>query len=281
MESMERLKQEMSIRGLSRQTQETYIFHAEKYLESGLSPKDYIQNLSLTKDPRTVNLSVAAIKFYHLSVLGQHIELAYMKRPKRLPEVLTQDEILGIIRLTSNPKHRLMLQLLYGCGLRLSEIRELKKEDVRPTDGLLYVRQGKGMKDRIVSLPESIAQSMKPFLTEDGYPYVFRSERGGRMHKRTIQMVVKQAASRAGITRRVHTHTLRHSYATHLLENGTDIRMIQKLLGHSNVKTTEVYTHVSTAAIRRVVSPLDRLCIPAQPDFAKQASPEPFSPNTA
>ncbi|MBI4173395.1 MAG: tyrosine-type recombinase/integrase, partial [Candidatus Aenigmarchaeota archaeon] len=211
MAGMERLKQEMAVRGLSRQTAATYLFHAKKYAGSGLAPRDYLEKISATKDPRTVNLAVAAIKFYHLAVLGQRIELPYQKRPQRLPEVLAQEEVARMLCATTNPKHRLILQLLYGCGLRLSEVRDLQKADARPGEGLLFVRQGKGMKDRIVSIPGSIGHSLHPFLIDDGYPYVLRSERGGQLHRRTIQLVVKQAARKAGIKKHVHTHTLRHS----------------------------------------------------------------------
>ena len=266
MEDMEKLKQEMALRGLSKETISAYMFHAEKYLKSGLGPKDYLEKLSMAKDPRTVNLAVAALKFYHRTVLGQEIALSYLKRPKRLPEVLTQEGVSRMLSATKNSRHRLLLQLLYGCGLRLSEIGDLKKEDVRPAEGLLFVRQGKGRKDRIVTLPSSIMQQITLFLIEDGFPYVFRSARGGgRLHRRTIQKIVMLAAEKAGIKKPVHPHTLRHSYATHLLENGTDLRVIQRLLGHSSVKTTELYTHVSSAAIKKVISPLDRM-MPTSPE---------------
>ncbi len=258
-DALARLDEEIRLRGFSAKTVKAYLFHAGSYLSSGLNPRDYILKISSTKDPSTVNLAVAAIKFYYRNILKQDIELGYLKRPKRLPEVLTQDEASRIINANSNTKHRLILELLYGCGLRLSEIRNLRKEDIRHHDGILFVRQGKGGKDRIISLPFSLAGRLAPFLEEDGFPYVFRSERGGRLHPRTIQQIVKNACRKAGIKKHVHPHTLRHSYATHLLESGTDLRVIQRLLGHSNVKATEIYTHVSSAMIKKVVSPLDML----------------------
>lgn len=220
---------------------------------------------SSRQDPRTVNLRISAIKFFYKEVMERDIRINYMKKPKRLPEVLTQEEVVEMIGATTNPKHNLILKLLYGCGLRVSEIRNLQKENVRMEECIMIIRQGKGKKDRIVPLPYSISQELQPFLVENVFPFVFRSERGGRLHFRTIQLMVKSAARKAGIRKHVHPHTLRHSYATHLLENGTDLRIIQRLLGHSSVKTTEVYTHVSTALIKRVVSPLDRL----DTDFAK------------
>lgn len=274
-----RMETEMRLRGFSAKSIKAYVFHAGRHLSSGLEPREYILRLSETRDPRTVNLAVAAIKFYHRNVLKQDIELGYLKRPKRLPEAMTAEEVASLISSTENPKHRLILELLYGCGLRLSEVRNLRKDDVRPGELLLFVRQGKGGRDRAVSLPASLLERLAPLLMEDGFAYVFRSERGGRLHPRTIQQMVKDACRKAGIKRNVHAHTLRHSYATHLLESGTDIRVIQRLLGHSSVKSTEIYTHVSTAMIRKVKSPLDTLTAgPAAQNTPKAGA---FTPNTA
>lgn len=262
---LERLEAEMKSRGFSRRTVVSYLFHVSRFLEEAgaESPEEEIQkyfiSISEKLDPRTVNLRISAVKFFYKEVLGKELRINYMKKPKRLPEVLTQEEVAEMIEVTTNPKHKLILKLLYGCGLRVSEIRNLRKEDIRLQEGIVFARQGKGNKDRIVSLPGSITEDLQPFLAEGGFPFVFRSERGGRLHARTIQQIVKNAAAKAGIKKYVHPHTLRHSYATHLLEAGTDLRIIQRLLGHSSVKTTEIYTHVSTGLIKKVISPLDRL----------------------
>ena len=263
---------EMKSRGFSRKTIKAYALHVNQFFMSNKNFQElsieniskYFVSLTGKIDPRTINLRISAVKFFFKNVLKKEIEINYMKRPKRLPEVLTQDEVLCIFEATENPKHSLMLKMCYGCGLRVSEIRNLRKEDVRPKEGIMFVRQGKGMKDRIVSLPSSISEELQPFLLQD-FPYIFRSERGSKVHLRTIQMIVKNAAKKAGIKKYVHPHTLRHSYATHLLEAGTDLRIIQRLLGHSSVKTTEIYTHISAGLIKKVVSPLDRL------NFAKHA----------
>ena len=122
----------------------------------------------------------------------------------------------------------------------------------------MLVRQGKGMKDRMVSLPGSISEELQLFLSQY-FSFVFRSERGGKLHSRTIQQIVKSASKKADIRKCIHPHTLRHSYATHLLEQGTDLRIIQRLLGHADIKTTQLYTRVSTALIKNVKSPLDTL----------------------
>lgn len=275
--SIETFRRSLLLRGLSRKTVDSYALHVRRFLQNvspthGASREDveaYILSLSSSRDPRTVNLAIAAIKAF-LKLNNNPVGLRYLKRPKRLPEVLAQEEVLRMLSATANPKHRLVLQLLYGCGLRLSEVRNLRKEDVRPEEGVLFVRQGKGGKDRIVSLPASILRTLQPFLPEDGFPYLLRSERGGRLHPRTIEQIVKNAARNAGVRKRVHPHTLRHSYATHLLEGGTDLRIIQRLLGHSNVKATEIYTHVSAALIKKIVSPLDTLT----PAAIRQKRPE-------
>lgn len=280
---IQELENEMKLRGFSSKTIKAYRFHTERFLDSCKdnateeAVRNYSLFLSVRKDPRTVNLALAAVKFFFSAVMKKEIDIVYMKRPKRLPEVLTQEEISRTFSATKNPKHLLILKMLYGCGLRVSEIRNLRKEDIRLEEGIMIVRQGKGMKDRIVSMPNSILQELKSFLAEDGFPFIFRSERGGRLHLRTIQLIVKSSARKAGIRKHVHPHTMRHSYATHLLENGTDLRIIQRLLGHSSVKTTEIYTHVSSASIKKVVSPLDRL----NQDFAKTPPQAVSAPNTS
>lgn len=260
-DALARLDEEIRLRGFSAKTVKAYLFHAGSYLSSGLNPRDYILKISSTKDPRTVNLAVAAMKFYHKNILRNPLEMGYLKRPKRLPDVLTKDEICFIISSTKNHKHKLLLETIYGCGLRVSEAMKLMKSDIDFSQGLIFIRQSKGMRDRIVKLPESLSDKLLNYIKArfDDNPYVFDSNRGGHLTTMSAQMILKNAARNAGIAKNVHIHMLRHSYATHLLEQGTDLRIIQRLLGHSSVKTTEIYTHVSTALIRNVTSPLDTL----------------------
>ncbi len=262
------LENEIKSRGFSRRTLDTYMFHVHEFIAAisksteeitDNDVRDYILGLQTRHDPRTINLKISSIRFFFRHVMKRNIKISYMKRPKRIPEVMTQDEVSKLLSATANPKHKLILELMYGCGLRLSEVRNLKKEDVHIGEGILIVRQGKGMKDRIVSLPVSLSNKMAPFLADSGFPYIFISERGKKMHERTIQAIVKNAAKTAGIKKHVHPHTLRHIYATHLLEAGTDLRVIQRLLGHADVKTTQIYTHVSTHLIKNIRSPLDSL----------------------
>lgn len=267
MDNIAKLELELKSRGFSRKTVKAYLFHAScflKHMGTESSQEDihrYSVDLSKTMDPLTINLRISAVKFFYQNVLGRELQVNFMKRPKRIPEVLTKDETIAILNRISNPKHRLLIETIYGCGLRVSEAAKLKKQDIRFEEGILYLRQAKGRKDRVVMLPKAIAYRLKSYIDarSDNNPYVFDSARGGHITIRTIQCILKSAVKKARITKNVHVHTLRHSYATHLLENGTDIRVIQRLLGHNDVRTTEIYTHISNAFIKTVNSPLDFL----------------------
>lgn len=269
-ELLSKLEIELKLRGFSRRTIKAYLFHTSYFLKHvGVSASQdesrrHFAALSERLDPRTVNLQISAVKFFYRNVLEKEITVSFMKRPKRLPEVLTKEEVASLLTSITNPKHRLLLETVYGCGLRVSEAAKLKKDDIRFNEGIVFIRQGKGNKDRAVSLPSFLSKRLESYLIlrNDENPYVFDSTRGGRLTEASIQKIVDIAARKTGIKKNVHPHIFRHSYATHLLENGTDIRIIQRLLGHSDVRTTEMYTHVSTALIKNVKSPLDTLDLP-------------------
>lgn len=270
MEPLDMLAAEMRSRGFSRRTIDAYGFHVSAALgRMGKSPESvtecdimsYTSGLLERHDPRTVSVAVASLKFFYLRVYGRAMDIPYPRRPRRLPAVLTKEEVSSILSSVRNPKHRLLLETIYGCGLRVSEAARLRKEDLLLGDGMVLIRQSKGRKDRLVTLPAGLGMRLKDYTEAraDENPYVFDSQMGGHVTPMTIEKVMKAASARAGIDRKVSVHTLRHSYATHLLEQGTDIRIIQRLLGHSSVRTTELYTHVSTGLLRSVVSPLDTL----------------------
>lgn len=269
-ESIAKLELELKSRGLSRKTIKSYLFHVSRFLAfvrieaPDWEIKRYFAELSERMGPRTINQRISAVKFFYRNVLGKEVYVPFMKMPSRIPEILTKSEVLKMITAISNAKHRLLVETVYGCGLRVSEAAKLKKCDLLFGEGILFVRQGKGNKDRIVSLPSTLSKRLEAYLIlrNDNNPYVFDSSRGGHLTIMSIQKIVDRAAAKAGIIKNVHPHILRHSYATHLLENGTDIRIIQRLLGHSDVRTTEMYTHVSTALIKNVKSPLDSLNMP-------------------
>lgn len=168
-------------------------------------------------------------------------------------------DIKKLIEATDNIKHKLIIKLLYGCGLRVSEIVNLIKTDVNLEEGLIKIKLAKGRKDRFVKLPESIKENLGSYCKLNNGNILFPSNRGGRLTKDTIQKIVKNAGKKAGIKKRVYPHLLRHSFATHLLESGVDLRIIQKLLGHSSIKTTQIYTQISQASIKNIKSPLDNL----------------------
>ncbi|MCK5233544.1 MAG: tyrosine-type recombinase/integrase [Candidatus Aenigmarchaeota archaeon] len=264
---IQNLELELKSRGYSKKTIKSYLFHVSEFLnKTGTKPKHeeiqkYFVNMAEKSDPQTVNLRIAAVKFFYGRILKQEIIINYMKRPKRLPEVLTKEETIAILKQIRNPKHSLLIETIYGCGLRVSEATDLKKQDLRFDENILMIRQSKGRKDRATSIPASISKRLEHYLAarNDINRYVFDSSRGGRLTASSIQKIVKAATKKAGIKKNIHPHTLRHSYATHLLENGTDIRIIQRLLGHNDLRTTEIYTHISNALIKTVKSPLDFL----------------------
>ncbi|MBC6697987.1 tyrosine-type recombinase/integrase [Hymenobacter puniceus] len=208
------------------------------------------------------NVLINAIKFYYEQVENQprqYYEVPRPKQPLTNPKVLAQVEVRALLQGTENIKHRAMLMLAYGLGLRLGEVLALTPQDIDSRRMALYVRGGKGKKDRDLPLPDSLLQLLREqFRQFRPVTFLFEGQRPGEPYsERSLQLVVKQAAERAGIRRPVTLHMLRHSYATHLLEAGTDIRVIQDLLGHSSIKTTEIYTHMAQRS--RPVSPLDSL----------------------
>ena len=213
------------------------------------------------KSPSYQNQVINAIKFYYEQVLNMPQRFYDIDRPlkeMRLPEVLSQEEVKRMITATANLKHRTILVTIYSCGLRLSELLDLKLSDIQSDRGVVSVRGGKGRRDRNTVLSDATLQLMrKYFKVYRPKEYLFEGQDGGRYAAKSVQQIVKRAA--VGIRRRVSPHTLRHSFATHLLEQGTDLRYIQALLGHSSPKTTEIYTHVSTKSIERIKSPIDRL----------------------
>ncbi len=206
------------------------------------------------------NVIINAIKFYFEEVENkprQYYALPRPKRPELNPHVLSKGDVKAMLQLTENLKHRAMLMLAYGLGLRLSEVLALTPQDIDSKRMALYVRGGKGKKDRDLPLPESLLTILREqYRQYRPTTYLFEGQLPGeRYGERSLQTVVKQAADRVGIRRTVTLHMLRHSYATHLLEAGTDIRVIQDLLGHASIKTTEIYTHV--ARHTRPASPID------------------------
>ena len=210
----------------------------------------YLQKLiQQGKSNSQVNLSINSIKFFYEIVHGMPNRFYSIERPrkeKQLPEVLSKEEVIRIIDNNNNIKHKCIVGLLYSSGLRRSELLNLTVTDIDSKRMVVIVKNGKGKKDRHSILSPSILKDLKSYYREfRPSKFLFESPKGDKYSSSSVLSIVDSAAKKAGITRKVTPHMLRHSFATHLLENGTDIRHIQILLGHSSTKTTEIYTHVA------------------------------------
>jgi integrase/recombinase XerD len=207
--------------------------------------------------------AINAIKFYFEKVEGRGTEFYDLPRPKKiqkLPDVLAEEEVVSIIQKTTNLKHRAILMTSYSAGLRVSELVSLKISDIDSKRMMLHVRAAKGKKDRMVPLSTKLLETLRDYYKlYKPKDYLFEGERGGPYAARSAQMVLFAAKRKAGITKKGSIHMLRHSYATHLLEAGIDIRYIQSFLGHNSLQTTMIYTHVGKLKIEGIQSPLDRL----------------------
>ena len=214
--------------------------------------REYLQKLiDEERSNSYINLSINAIKFYYEMVLGMPYRFYSIERPRKefkLPKVLSKEEVLAIIKHTNNIKHRCIVSLLYSAGLRRSELLNLKMENIDSKRMLIKVKQAKGNKDRNTVLNQSVLDDLRKYYKINSpKTYLFEGNLPGKKYSPSgVLKVVSEAAERAGIRERVSPHMLRHSFATHLLENGTDLRYIQLLLGHNSTKTTEIYTHVAS-----------------------------------
>lgn len=240
--------------------------------------------------PKTANIALCAIKFFCREILqiSLQVDIKFAKRPSRIPIVLSHEEIMEIIRTLQNLKHRLMVSLAYAAGLRVSEVTKLKVADLNLNENIIYIRGAKGNKDRISIFPDKLKEEMEDFIiNKNPQDYLFTNNRvrsrvqnsggldcgnlvdngvggrtdgravdGGKLSTRTLQKIFKNALMKAKISSPATFHSLRHSFATHLLEGGTDIRFVQELLGHNSIKTTQMYTKVTISALKRIQSPL-------------------------
>ena len=204
-----------------------------------------------------------AIRFLYIDLYKLPFIIGSIPRPKKarkLPDILSAEEVIQILNSVENLKHQTVLMLIYSGGLRIGEAVRIKITDIDSKRKLIHIRNAKGKKDRYTLLSEFILEKLRLYYKEYK-PKVFLFEGGnGRVHlaERSVQNVFQRAVKTAGINKKITVHTLRHSFATHLLENGTDLRYIQELLGHSSSKTTEIYTHVSKKSIANIVNPLDK-----------------------
>jgi integrase/recombinase XerD len=267
MESLEKLKNELKIRGMSPLTVKNYCFFVEKFLQHAGKPeveldeddaKAYLSHLFDSKSKNTIMLAAASIKFLYTEILKKDFSGIKMpKKDKKLPEVLSRDEVARLIASCNGVKSKLMISLLYSSGLRVSELVNLKVNDISGDENTGWVRHGKGNKDRLFSISPGLKNDLKEYLEGKEHEYVFSKEKP--LSTRNVQKVIANLRGKAEISKKVTPHTLRHSFATHLLDQGTDIRLIQTMLGHASLNTTQVYTHISSDQIRKVTNPFDSL----------------------
>lgn len=264
---------ELKLRGYSARTRKAYLSHVRRFLDRIERPAELLSpdtarrflleriesdGVSQTYHDQTVS----AIRFLYRHVLRRPETLEQIPRPRkerRLPTVLSREEVQRLLRVVGNPKHKAILMLLYSAGLRVSEVVRLRPEDLDLDRRLIHVRVAKGRKDRYTLLSDRALAEIQCYREPgiDG-PWLFPGTRSDRpISARSVQHIVETARHRAGIDKHVTAHTLRHSFATHLLESGTDLRYIQELLGHASSRTTEIYTHVSQRELGRIRSPLD------------------------
>lgn len=267
---LSKLQTELKIRGFSQKTVDAYLFHNQKFLDfAGKKPEDVdeddvknyvVHMMEKEYKPASVNLALCSLRFFYREILEKDIfsKIKMQKAEKKIPTVLTKQEVRNLISMTKNIKHKILIELMYSSGLRVSEAVSMKLNDLDLDEKMGTVRSGKGKKDRQIIVSEEVADHIKQYSKklEAENPYLFPSSQG-HLSVRMAQKIVKEASQRAGINKRVFCHALRSSFATHLLESGTDIRIIQELLGHSNLSTTERYTKVSREQLKKIRSPLD------------------------
>jgi len=266
-EAIDKLKTELKLRGFSPLTVRNYGFFVNKYLEKQSKTieelneddaKSYLAELFEDKSKNTIMLAAASLKFFYQEILKKDFSKVKMpKKDRALPAVLTKEEVKSLINGSDNEKSRLIISMLYSAGLRVSELVNLKIEDINWDEKTGWVRRGKGSKDRLFAISDTLSKDLQEYLQGRENKYIFSKDEP--LTTRNIQKIILGTKNRAGINKKVTPHTLRHSFATHLLEQGTDIRVIQAMLGHSSLSTTQVYTHVSSEQIKKVVNPLDGL----------------------
>jgi site-specific recombinase XerD len=268
-----RLDEELRLRRYSPRTRSAYCKHVRRFLEQ-LGPSStiavepvrrYLLNMVDAGHSRShQDQAMSAIRFLAVYVLHQPALITTIPRPRKerkLPNVLSRGEVRRLLSAITNLKHKTLVMLIYSGGLRVGEAVKLKPADVDTERKLVRVKAGKGRKDRHTLLADIATRCLNDYLAAyQPIRWLFPGSRPDRhLHARSVQKLVQAAARRAGIAKRLTVHTLRHSFATHLLEGGTDLRYIQELLGHASPATTEIYTHVSTRELSRIASPLDQL----------------------
>jgi len=274
-ELIDKYEKILRLKNYSPKTEKAYLHHLNLFLDyisksniSSVDSKillDYFNYLKQTRkfSYSAIKQSLASVRFLFLDVLKKEIDFDFfvkMKRPNSLPNILTVDEIRKIINSITNLKHCAIISTIYSCGLRISEAVNLKINDIDSSAMTVKIVNAKGRNDRIVMLSEKLLSLLREYFKEyKPKIYLFEGQKGEQYSTRSIQQIFNNAAKKVGIKKKVTVHSLRHSFASHLLDNGTDIRFIQELLGHKHLSTTQIYTHINPASVKKIKSPFDNI----------------------
>jgi len=266
---LDKTERVLRLRNYSPKTRKTYLLFIKEYIsfskKTGIENRQKaIEKFLLNKhrrkqSPQTINLALNSVKFFYREVLKdpQKIDLKFAKRSQKLPIVLSRREIDNIIASTDNSKYKLMISLGYGCGMRVSEVVSLRVADLDIDELVVHFKAAKGEKDRISILPKKLQNDLRNSIAgKKGSDYVFTSNRTGKLTTTSLQKMFRKSLSKTEIKKAATFHSLRHSFATHLLENGTDVRYVQELLGHANIRTTQIYTQVTNPKLKNIKGPL-------------------------
>ncbi|MFH1662036.1 MAG: site-specific tyrosine recombinase/integron integrase [Candidatus Falkowbacteria bacterium] len=269
-ELYQRIEDNLKLRNFSRKTVKAYLCCLKDYFlfiknvvkdpDIDLIRKFLLAKQEKGRSPQTINLYLNAIKYFYREITksDKKIDIKFAKKSLKLPIVLSRDDIKKIIFAINNQKHRLIISLAYGAGMRISEVRNLRVKDLDLGQLTIHIKEAKGKKDRISLIPENIVKELSSFMkNKKNNDFIFESERGGKLSIRSLQAIMENALRKAKIKKDATFHSLRHSFATHLLENGVDTRYVQELLGHASIRTTQIYTKVTNPSIRNIKSPLD------------------------
>ncbi len=269
-ELLSKIEKELKLRNFSPKTVKSYLLCLKSYFtyvkNVNTKPniniiKEYLlEKQERGQSPQTINLYLNAIKYFYREIAKSNtkIDIKFSKRSQKLPVVLNREEISKIIDSFINRKHKLIISLSYGAGLRISETQNLKIRDIDFSSLTIHLKNTKGRKDRISILPGLIKNDLEQYVDKNNRDdYVFISERGGKMSTRTLQKIFENGIKKSKIKKEATFHSLRHSFATHLLENGVDVRYVQELLGHSNIRTTQIYAKVTNPILKNIKSPLN------------------------
>ncbi len=268
-----KLSEKLKLRGFSRKTLKNYEYHVSRFMKWYIKPASEAQKTDIEKyilrlidknyEESTIRLIIASINFMFLNVLNRDIvsveKFPRPKKKKQLPKVLNKEELKKLFGNIENKKHNFMIKMIYSSGLRVSEVVNLKRDDINTKNNTIHIKQAKGKKDRITILSQNLKDELLEYLCENEFKtkYLFETMRGKKYTISSIQKILHRASK--PLSKNVSPHMLRHSFATHLLEAGTDIRLIQKLLGHSRLETTTIYTKVATNNLINIKSPFDNL----------------------